>query len=314
MVDAVRPLAPSQLRLLHRNVEVTIANQPAPTPAASTGTFFAREPNALVVTDLRVRFEVKRSLGKSPNPAQIIISNMQPDSRARLQRKPVYVILRAGHDGVLRPLFEGNVTNAISSLQVTDWETKIQVADGGRAYAHSQFARSYAPPVQAIRVLTDAAAAMGLTLPPDIEQAPELRQALADGVSVYGPTRDVLTKILAPYGFGWSVQNGRLQILRQGATNQRRAWVIDAEAGLIGTPESSFPNKAGKTAETTIKLLLFPEVIPGDQIRLTSKSFSGVVFRVNDVTHAGDTQGTEWTTTLKVAPPGSPLPKGKGSS
>lgn len=299
--DLVAPLPPSQLRLLNRVVEVTIANQPQPGKAGAS-TFFGQEPNALIVTDMRVEFEVKRTIGKTPNPATIKISNLSDDSRSRFNRMPVYVILRAGHDGVLKPLFEGNVSHSISELKSTDWETKAQVVDGGRAYAHSEFTRAYAPPVRALQVLSDAAAAMGMSLPPEAEQSAELRQALSAGVSVHGPTRDTLSKILAPYGFNWSVQNGRLQILKQGALNKRRAWIIDEDAGMIGSPDSTMPHKPGKVAEVKIECLLFPEIVPGDAIQLTSRSFVKATFRVQDVHHRGDTHGNEWLTSLRCVP------------
>lgn len=313
MADAIAPLPPSQLRLFNRTCELTIANQPAPAPRGSP-TFFAREPNALLVTggsasDLRIKFEIKRHLGKTPNPGVVKVFNLAPESRARFNRSPVYIIMRAGHDGVLRPLFEGNVPPGCSISEIKDatWETKFQVTDGGRSYAHAEWSRSYAPPIRAIQVLSDTAGAMGLTLPPEVEQAPEFRQALEGGLSVHGPGRDTLTKLLSRYGFGWSIQSGRLQVLRQGATNQRRAWVIDADAGLIGSPESTLPHKPGKIAEITIKVLLFPEVVPGDSVQLTSRAFDHAVFRVNDVHHVGDTHGNEWITTLKCVPPGTPL-------
>lgn len=313
MADAIAPLPPTQLRLFNRICEVTIANQP--TPVVGKANFFEREPNALLVTggstgDLRIKFECKRHLGRTPNASKVTIFNLSPESRARFDRKPIYVIMRAGHDGVLRPLFEGNVANSISDLNETTWETKFQVTDGGRAYAKAEFSRSYQPPISALRVLSDAAGAMGLSLPPEAEQAPELRQALESGLSVRGPARDTLTLLLARYGIGWSTQNGRLQILRQGATNRRRAWVIDADAGMVGSPESTLPHKPGKVAEITIKVLLFPEVIPGDSVQLTSRSFKGAVFRVNDVSHHGDTHGNEWLTTLKCVPPGTPINQG----
>lgn len=301
MADLVPPLPPSKLRLLFRVVEVTIANQPQPTPGK--GAFFEREPNALVVDSLRVQFDIKRSVAKGPNPGLVKISNMAPDSRGRFSRMPVYVILRAGHDGVLRPLMEGNVTHSISELKRTDWVTKVQFADGGRSYARSEFTRSYAPPVRALQVLSDAAGAMGLTLPPEAEQSPELRQALEAGVSVHGPTRDTLTKLLARYGFNWSVQNGRLQILKQGQTNRRRAWVVSEDVGMIGSPDATLPHKPGKPSELVVKVLLFPEIIPGDSIQLTSKNFRGAIYRVNDVHHVGDTHGNEWTTSLKCVSP-----------
>jgi hypothetical protein len=302
-------VADSILRLFKRNVELTLISQP------STGTKYfdtSQVGNALIVTDLRVQFEIKKNVGREPNTCNLTVTNMAKESRGRLERKPVYVILRAGHDGVLKPLFEGNVTYAKSELKSPDWVTKIQIADGGRAYSQARLNRSYSPPINPSRVLADCAAAMGLPVPTDLATVDELKQALASGYSANGPVRDILTKMLAPYGFSWSIQNGKLQVLKSGVPNANTAWVIDVDAGMIGSPEGSVPHKPGQTSELSIDVLLFPELVPGDTIQVNSRAYNGGFFRVNDVEHKGDTRGDDFTTSVKATPLGAPPSRGRG--
>jgi hypothetical protein len=308
VADSPANTAGSALRLFNRVVELTIINQPA------TGTdYFAREGTATIITDLRVQFEMKKNLGREPNNCTVTISNLSKDTRGRLERKPVYAILRAGHDGVLKPLFSGNISYAKSELKTPDWETKIQIADGGRAFSHARMNRSYAPPITIRQVLLDACSSMGLPFPADLANLDELNQALVGGTSAYGPARDVLTKLLAPYGYSWSVQDGRLQVLKTGLPNAKTAWLIDVDAGMLGSPEGSVPHKPGAVSELSVDVLLYPEICPGDTIEVQSRSYKGGFFRVNDLTHTGDTHGNDWSTKIKATPLGSPPPKsGRG--
>jgi hypothetical protein len=314
------PLQASILRLFYRNVEITLITQPdpptRPTPGQNPGYFDTTQTssgNAIVITGMRVQYEVKKNLAREPNSATITITNLSRSTRARLERKPVYAIIRAGHDGVLRPLFQGNVMYAKSSLKSPDWETKIQVADGGRAFSYARLSRSYAPPIKIYQVLADAAAAMGTTLPPDLANARALQQALPGGMTAHGPARDVLTKMLAPAGYSFSIQGGNLQILQAGAPNANSAYVIEVDTGMIGSPEASIPHKPGAVSELTVDVLLYPELKPGDVIQVNSKAYSGGFFRINDLQHKGDTHGNDWTTSIKATPLGSPPPPGRGS-
>jgi hypothetical protein len=304
----------STLRLFKRSVEVTLISQPTPAPLDSKdpGYFKRDDPNAIIISDLRVQFEVKKDVGRNPNSCVLTITNLSRDTRTRLERKPVYAIVRAGHDGVLRPLFEGSVMYAESSLKSPDWETKLRISDGGRAFSQAHMSRSYTPPIRVDQVLTDAAASMGLPLPPDLAAATELKQALAGGFTAHAPVRDILTRMLAPYNYSWSIQSGRLQIVKDGAPNANSAWEINVDAGMIGSPEASVPSKPGAPSELTVDVLLFPEIVPGDTVQVTSRAIAGGLFRVNDVNHKGDTHGNDWTTSLKSTPLGVPPPRGRG--
>ncbi len=308
--------AESKLRLFGRTVSITLAQQPIRDGFIGKNSgFFESVGNAIEITDLRVQFEIKKNLGKEPNSCTVTVSNLSGDTRKALQRKPVYAIVRAGYDGVTRLLFSGNVSYNPSKHEKTEWETKFSIADGGRAFAHARMNRSYKPPISVQQVLSDAAASMGLKLPSEVEQSQELKSALATGLCCHGPTRDILTRQLAPYGFGWSVQNGRLQIISDDQIIQGRAIVLDTTkgqevGGVINTPELSLPHRPGEASELTVETLLYPEIMPAGSIDLTSESASGM-FRVQELTHAGDTHGPDWKTTVKAFRFGESAKKGK---
>ena len=301
-------LSAAALDLINRSVEFTFINQPT-----SGAQYFSQTGDATIVTDLRVQFEIKKNLGREPNSCKVTVTNMAKETRGRLERKPVYAILRAGHNGVVRPLFQGAVQYAPSTLNSTDWETKIQIADGGRAFSNARVNRSYAPKTTARQVLADILASMNLPVPSTLDSETDLDRPIAGGLSLAGPSRDALTRLLVKYGFSWSIQDGRAQILRTGLPNARTAWVIDADAGMIGSPEGSIPHKPGGTSELLIEVLLYPEISPGDTISVVSRYYAGGLFRVNDITHTGDTHGSEWKTAIKATPLGSPPPtRGRG--
>jgi hypothetical protein len=299
----------SRLRLFNRTVSLTIARQPTGFVASHPG-YFESIGNGIEITELRVKFDVKKNLGHTPNTATITVYNLSDTTRREIESRPLYLLLRAGYDGVARLLFAGNVTFAFSRHNGTEWETKIQAGDGARAFAHAWLTKSYGKPISVRQVLADAAASMGLKLPPEAEQSPQLRQALATGISVHGPTRDTLTKLLAPYGLKWSVQNGRLVILADDQVSQTTALVINEAAGLINSPEHSIPSKPGDPSDLSFEVLVNSELNPGGTVSMDTESQKGL-YKVQDVAHKGDTAGDEWTTECKALPLGQSKKKGK---
>lgn len=282
-------------RLFNKICRVTIARQPTGF-IAENPEFFESLGNAVEISEMRVKFAVKRNLTKEPNTCEITIYNLSENTRADVEKKPATVTLLAGYDGVARLVFTGDLRQAWSERKGTEWETYIRVGDGARAYAHARISRSYRPPIQVRKVLEDAASSMGLDLPPEVEQSVELRQAIATGISLHGPTRDVLTRLLARYGYGWSVQNGALQIVRDGDT-RGEAFLINSDTGLKGSPSRETSDKALQRLEINFESALYPELFPSGLAKLESDAFNGT-FRMLDVSHDGDTHGDEWTTAV----------------
>lgn len=281
-------------RLFKRAVALTLARPQA-------GKFFENEPNAITIRDQRVQFSIVKSLDSEPNTCEVIVTNLAERTRAELQRKPLYVRLDAGYDGQLARLFTGDVIWGQSKINGVDWETKLQLGDGSRAHGHARLNRSFKAGTSVKTVLGDLAKAHGLKMPTNISEAKELSTQFASGVSVSGPTHAELTKVLAPRGYSWSVQDGRLQVLGPNGTRPDEAIVINQDAGMISSPEFGPPGDDGKPPTMTVSVLLYPGITPGGKIKVESRAVNGL-FRVERVTHVGDTHGGSWQSNIEAIP------------
>lgn len=267
------------------------------------------------ITDLRIQFKVEKHLLKIPNQAEITLTNLSSRSRDDLVRGPTKCRLEAGYDDTgPRLLFIGDTRSAFSEHTGTEWITKLQLADGGRAYAEARHNRSYAKGTPLTTVMGDLAKAFGTSLP-DLSKFSELQSRIATGEVVTGYVADELTRLLDPFGMGWSFQGGRLQIMRTDGVIASEAREISADTGMIGAPvidppKLRAPRKAGrrggkageqKVPKMKVKHVMYPEVTPGERLDVQSRGVTGI-FRCDVVTHTGDSEGTgqdSWITHIE---------------
>lgn len=287
------------MRRFDRRCRVRLA-RPRPSPQSKLGAFVGQLlPNGLEVEHLRVRFEVKLSLASTPNVATVTISNLAPASRAMVTELPQVMSLEAGHAGYLRRLFAGDVFYGASKPMGADYETTIQAHEGGRAFAFATLNQAFASGTTAITALQAAAAAMGLSVPRRVALRPELDRQFTNGLTLAGKASDQLSLLLEPFGLGWSVQDGELQILDEAGVAPGEAIRIDQAAGMIGSPDVAPPSKPGKKPTITVRCLLLPEAKPGGLVDIVSRTVTGL-HRLRDITHTGDTHGEDWTTAMEV--------------
>lgn len=290
-------------RLYKRGAKITAYRALAGTPGgfvASNPTYFDTLPNAIEITDLRVQFTVEKDVDKDPNTIEVIVTNAAETTRVDLQAKPLIVRIDAGYDGTMRHLFTGDLRYGYSELVDTEWLTHLRLADGDRAYRHGRVNRSYKKGTTVATALQDAAKTMGLKIDAAAMASSDLQAQFASGRVLNGPTRDELTRLLAPYGYTWSIQDGRMQVLKDNQARQDEAWLIAEETGMIGSPEYSVPDKPGKAPKLQVRTLLYPELTPGGRIDLRSRGISGI-FKIERVTHSGDTAGDgDWFTEIEA--------------
>lgn len=260
-----------------------------------------RRDSWLTITDLRIAFEISKSVDKEPNTATVTVNNCNAQTRAELQQQPLTVQIEAGYDNVYRGLFIGNMRYADPRFDGTNIEMKLELVDGGRAYTQARLARSYKAGTELRTVLRDVASSMGLDLPASLITSSEMTSQIAKGLSIDGVSREALTELLAPYGYGWSIQDGKLQVLRFDQARDA-VWTVNEDNGLIGSPEYSAPEKGSHKSRTlTFSALLYPELVPGAKVKVESRRVNGL-HRIKRVTHSGDTHGSDWTTEVEATP------------
>ncbi len=250
--------------------------------------------NATEITDLRMQFSIDKSLSKEPNTCEITISNCSESTRADLVRKPLHVKLEAGYDGELRHLFSGDLTYGSSKIEGPNWETKLNIGDGSRVYVGARHKGTYKAGTTYRTVIKDAAATMGFVLPPHVDDDPLLDKQFSTSQTAYGQTADTLTKLLAPFGYRWSIQNGALVVLTDEDVSPTEVIQVYQDVGLIGTPEFGTPDKLGNAPTLSFQMLLYPQLTPGGLVEIESESVNGG-FKLQKVSHKGDTHGKDWT-------------------
>ncbi len=272
------------------------------------GAFFASpaaDPNGFVVSELKTTFKIEKTIGGEPNTCELKIYNLAPSSRAFCEQKPLSVIIEAGYD-VPSFIFGGDARYAISKIDGPDWITTIYLGDGDRAYRFARVNRSYRAGTSVLQALKDAALSMGLLLEQNVEVSEDLQRQFATGVTLAGPARNELTRLLAPFGYTWSIQDGKMQILRDDEVRADEAIVISQQSGMIGSPDYGTPEKTGKPATLHVKHRLknFP---PGVQVAVESRDIKLGLFRVDKLTMTGDNLGDEWASELDCHPIGSTI-------
>lgn len=288
--------------LFKRSVTVTTFRENV--PGNPTNFKVTRSPNTTIITDLRVQFRVTRTLTKHPNACDITITNLASTTRIDLETKPLLVQLNAGYDGNEKLLYVGDLRFGMTKQSGANWETLLQLGDGDCMHRWARVNKSYKAGTSVRAVLKDAARSMGFELPKNLDADKSLDRAFASGTTSYGPSRDELTRLLSPFGYHWSIQNGVLTILADNQASSTTALALDEDHGMIGTPEFGSPPRSGKPPHMTVNNLLYPELSPGNMVYLTSKVKTGF-FKLESVKHTGDTHSAgenSWCTTVEIKP------------
>lgn len=255
---------------------------------------------------LRMAFQVKKGSGSDPNTCELVINNLSDESRGDIVRRPMRVRIEAGYAppgevAIYRLLFVGDVKKgSASTYERPDWETKLLLGDGARAIGNTRINQSWSPGTELRTILQEAAASLGVVLPPEVANLPELRAKTHTGEAALGWAADEFTRLLATYGYEWSIQNGRIQVL---PFNRARpdSFVLSEENGMLGWPEVGVPDDKGKTPTTKVRCSLYPELTPGGRVELESRlTRANGRYRIESVTHSGDTRGGEWTTEVEL--------------
>lgn len=269
-----------------------------------SGRVYRLQVDTLLITGLRVAFNVEKTSTSEPNKARIAVYGLNPDNRAHLSRlKSARVELSAGYEGNLAQLFLGDTRRGPTGIQhakhSTDWVTTLECGDGEEAYASARFSGSFAPGTSVADVARAMAASIGVGLG-NLEEtlkAGGFRQGLStfpSGFAARGRAAEELTELLETLGLEASIQDGALVVLKPGDTLKGQAVLLTPETGLLGSPAyNSGEGKDAATAPPTLKVssLLQPALRPGVQVRVESRAVTGY-FKVKAVSHVGDTHGT----------------------
>lgn len=268
---------------------------------------------AVDLSPLRIKFAVKRSDTMTPNMADIRVYNVGAELALSIKKEFTNVILQAGYVGNFGGIFKGNIKQVILGREsATDTFVDIIAGDGDRAYNFAIVNTTLAAGSTASTQLTAAIDSMnahgvdaGHTggLPPD---------KLPRGKVMYGSANKYIKNIADSNGFGWSIQDKKVNFIKQSTYLPGTAVVLTSKTGLIGTPEQT-------NEGVNCKCLLNPFIKIAGRIKIDNKSVQSLkinlsvpnspanipapynvdgIYYVLVAEHIGDTRGVEWYTNL----------------
>ncbi len=253
-----------------------------------------------LITGLDISFEIQKSLSpRTPNSAEVRVWNLNADHRKQLQElEKVYVSLEAGYEQGTSLLFRGDLRDATSRREGTDWVTTITSGSGERG-RKKRVVKSFAPGASVRDVLSAVAKAMGVRLGNTAVKTvnAQIRGTRAskffNGYAIAGDAERELDRLALMCGLEWSIQDDELQFLDAGEPLQEHGIKLAPDTGLVGSPEP------GNKGLTQVVCLMIPDLFPGRKIELQSEHVKGL-YRIETSRHIGGTAEREWYVELEL--------------
>ena len=238
-----------------------------------------------IIPELRVQFEVNKSINGKLNSCKLKIYNLSEDKRKKLIKDKtdnnimMPFLFKAGYSK-LETLFKGSVWEAFSVKQGADFITTINSLDGAYDYFNSYTSKTIiGNPID--HILND----MPNTQKGKISKRVELsRPRVLVGNSV-NLIENSLDENETHY-----IDEEKLYILKDDEVISDYMPVVNLETGLLETPIK-------KAQELTFKTLLNPTIKIGGLVKLesmTAKQLNGI-YKVMTIKYSGDNYGSDWS-------------------
>lgn len=263
---------------------------------------------ARIIRDLRVNFEITKSVLSFPNIARISIYNANQDTLSALQERYSRIVLNAGYEGDVRLLFKGNVRNVFQSKTGPDRVTTIYSGDGEQSWQNATFNKTLSENLSVKSAIEEVLKTFSDINIGTLQGLPDVKDKLR-GQVLSGSSKDIMDNFSEEYGFTWSIQDGEIVITPDEEPLQGdEAILVNVATGMIGSPTVTeigvdvttllnsrmLPNRAFKVESVNA------EVAIGDLFFRNIKRTTGEgLFKIQEVTFRGDSRDGEWTSSVK---------------
>jgi len=239
--------------------------------------------------DLKIGFDIKKTVSGSPNTGAIEVWNLAGGNRRKLKSEFDRISLEAGYQGQIGSrgnvgiIFDGFIRDVEHVRDGPDIISRIECGDGDKASRQGVIAKTWPAGTKPKAIVTDLHAEMpevDLGVIDGLDDAPAYRRP----VTMVGPVTRGMDQIARTHGLLWSVQDGALEVIpADGYIDD--VVVLSQGSGLVGIPTIT-DNGVRLTA------LLNPQIRVNRVIEVRSdildENDAGGRFRVSAVDFAGD--------------------------
>lgn len=260
-------------------------------------------------TDLRIKFEVTKSVIGVPNLMKLQLFNLSEETAFQLTQEFRNIRLLAGYEGTESLIFSGQIRNIVHRR---DNPTKVAVVfagDGEQAYKQASVSKTFESGVtiqQLVEDISTSFASFGVSNG-KLDGLGSSRNKLR-GLSYSGASKDVLNGLGDDYGFNWSIQDGVFTTIGENEADRSvPATLISRSTGMLGSPTVT-------EVGSDVRTLLNPELLPNRLIQIESdkpevslgnlyfrrvnRQLGNGIFKIMKVVHVGDTRGNDWTSAI----------------
>tara|TARA_R110001592_G_scaffold124014_2_gene332598 strand:+ start:1093 stop:1935 length:843 start_codon:yes stop_codon:yes gene_type:complete len=254
----------------------------------------------------RVTFKIRKTLEREPNTCEVQIFNLSAKNRAAVgeltpskgAKRGIPVKIEGGYETTGGPqlLWLGDLRTSLSYKEGPTWVTSLSSGDGEKAQQTSRMGQSFGPRTPIATILKAIVGALGIgegNISRFLgESAGNTGRTAFSGVVLQGSAAYHLDNWTRAIGASWSVQDGELQLLKDGTTATGRSVLLSPPTGLIGVPVVEADGNLSVTS------FILPDVDIGGVVVVKSESVEGN-FRIDQAEWVGDTRGQDWYVSIK---------------
>ena len=252
----------------------------------------SNDQETLSIEQLRVAFEIDKTINEKPNPAKIQVWNLNRDHINQLLSQDYKKVALSVGYGELRQIYAGDITKTRIQREGLDFVLTLECSDGHQAYTQSRAKTTLKAGATDKQIIEE----LQKTMPKVQSGAIDIpnQRKLPRGRVLNGNSRDILTKIARNNKADWSIQDGSLIFLPKDKVLSDDAVLISQDTGMINAPEQT-----DEGLELTC--LLNPALQIGGLVKVESiiEYFNGE-YKIVKLAHSGDGIGGDWHSKMTV--------------
>jgi len=265
-------------------------------------------------TELRIKFEVDKSLVGSPNLLKLEIYNLKESNRNLIKNEYENIELYAGYVDSMPLLFKGQLRTVSHLLVGTDWITTIYAGDGALALEKAKVNKTYPAGTSQetlVNSLIGELSSVGGIAKGRLEGIKECitkKKSLLKSMILSGGVKEWLDTLSKNCGFDYSVNDGVIDTnTKDKPLNDEAMFLISQKTGMIGSPEiteigasvSVYLRGNLKLARRfKIEALSATLNIGNQYFRQVKKSVTDNPYMIQQIKHLGDSHDNDWKTEL----------------
>ena len=251
--------------------------------------------------EIKVSFNVSKSITSTANTATISIWNLMQGHRNAVGKELDEVVLEAGYeDDVFGIIFKGqlrDIKHRREGANGTDIVSTLSSGDGDSALRTAFISKTYpagTPAEDVIAGVYDELAAKGITK--GEWRLPDELPTYERPYSTVSSAKRELDTLSRGHGFYWSIQNGAMEVIPKDGLLPGSPILIAPQTGMIDVPTVTDNG-------IEVRTMLDPNIRPNRQIQVLSSVINigtaGGTYRVSNVSHTGDNFDGPFQTSVK---------------